>query len=280
MPTYAPNPFANARRQGWHRQVYEDPATYLTSLEVRIDAAFSLMGIFNELGLIIDTESIGKRVRVKNTLGANWTPGTLLRPATLKLTPQTTGTSTSSPTRGTAKVLLIAATFEVGQVVEVVSAGLIDRAIVTAVSAGVSVTVDVLFNDHTLPTVTALPAYEAQLADADGSNHAEWVTADTILIGAYGWAYDTIEVGSLDTSLFVSEDEVYLSGTAGGWTKTAPSGGDQTQQAVGEVKTVDAALGKVLFFPGNKRFLKFGSSMMQPGMYASADNILANRIFN
>lgn len=261
----------SARHKAIHRFSYVDPVTYTTPDTRRIDAKFTLMGIGDDLIGIIDSETVGKRVRVKNTSGGAWAAGTLLRPAGA-LTPRTTAVASNNPAAGTSVVINVAATFEVGQIVAITSNGATDYAVVTAISAGVSVTVDILFYSHTAPTVTAEAAYEAVAADADTNTSAEWVTTASVADAAYAWVYDCFEVTGFDTTAGAAEALVYLSATAGGWTTTAPTGADQFVQVVGVVKESHATTGKILFFPGNKRILKFGTSFYQ------AKSILATSV--
>ncbi|HYG78676.1 MAG TPA: hypothetical protein VEK08_26990 [Planctomycetota bacterium] len=256
----------DARHIAVHRFRADDPTNYDKPKTKRIDAKFTVMGLANEVISQVETRAIGEVVRVKNTTGSDWPAGTLLYPDDSKLTAQTSATAVNNPLAGANVVINLAATFEVGQIVSITSGGKTDYARVTAVSAGASVTVDLLFYDHTAPVVTALPAYEASLADADAAKPAEWVLSAAVANGAYGTAYYATEVTGLDTSALTAEKLLYLSATAGTYTQTAPTGSDQIQQVVGIVKTVHASTGRILFFPGNKRILKFGSSFLQAGI--------------
>lgn len=245
-----------------------DPVGYSKPKPRRWDAKFGAIAIWNEVLSLVERASIFERVRVKNTTGGTLAKGTLVYLDTLKLTAQTQATAVNDPLAGGNAVINVAATFEVGQLITVESGGKVDVAFAAAASAGASVTADQLNNNHIAPLVTALPAYEVSLADADGSKIAEWVLADDIANGAYGDAYACVEVTGLDTSLLTIEQLLYLSATAGAYTVTAPTGADQFQQVVGVVKTVHATSGAILFFPGAKRILKYGSSFLQGGAAA------------
>jgi hypothetical protein len=261
---YVANP-TNARHKAAQRGRYTDPQPYTEPAKKRIDAKFALTETLNELLAIIDSEVVGRRVRVKNTSGGTYVKGSLIHPDTAKLTAQTSAVASNSPAAGANAVYNVAATFEVGQIVEITDGVNTDYGAVAAAAAGISVTIEMLFYTFTTPTITALPAYEATLSDADGMLPAEWVLTADLAASGYGWAYDMAEVTGLDTSAFVAEDLLYLSATAGTYTKVAPSGIDQIVQVVGIVKTVNAVTGKVLFMPGLKRILKYGSSALQPG---------------
>jgi hypothetical protein len=255
---------SNARYSAVQRFEYVDPVTYTAPDTKRVDTRFTLMGLGNELVADAEMNAVGRRVRIKNTTGGTFTMGTQLRLLTSKLTAQPTGAATNSPSAGASIVILIAtAGFEVGMVVSINSNGNTDYAIITAVSGGVSITVDWLFTAHTTPTITALPAYEVTKADADGALPAEWTISADLTTGSYAWAFDNIEVSGFDTSALTVEALVYLSATAGAITTTAPTGADQIVQVVGVVKKSHATLGSILFFPGNKTILGYGTSFFQ-----------------
>ena len=255
---------SNARHRVMQRFRGLDPTTYTVTVPKRWDMKYGLAHIGNEVASIVERNAVGRVVRAKNTSGGTYAKGSLVGLATASLTPQTTGTASSSPAKGSGVVITIAGTWQVGMEVSIVSGGYTDYAIITAQGGG-TITVDILLYDHTTPVVTALPAYEITLADADGAAPAEWVLSAAILTGEYGYAFDCFEVTGLDTSAFTAEALLYLSATAGTYTATAPTGSDQIQQVVGIVKTSDVATGSILFFPGNKRILKFGSSFLQAG---------------
>lgn len=255
---------ANARHKTMHRIRGQDPTTYAIPGRKRNDAKFTMAGVANEVLFNNVADSVGRRVRVKNVSGGTYVKGSLVGFAGA-LTVQTTDTASNNPTAGTGVVITIAGTWEVGMEVAITSGGNTDYAIITAVGSG-NITVDFLFYDHTLPVVLAEPAYEISLADADGAAPAEWVLPEAIAADAYGYAYDCYEVTSLDTSAFTAEALLYLSATAGTYTATAPTGIDQIQQVVGIVKTSHATTGSILFIPGLKRILKFGSSFLQSGL--------------
>lgn len=271
MPEYA-NLTVNAKHKAAQRHRYEDPAAYAVPYVRRIDAKFSLVGALNELLAIIDSETVGRRVRVKKTATGTDAAGSLIRPKASGLTPRGSQTASNNPTAGPSVTITLPATtsFEVGQIVKISSGGYIDYATVTTVNSGVSIVVDLLYYDHTTPTVESEQAYEYELADADGTKPAEWVLAADLDAGEYGWAYDCIEVTGLNTSALSAEEVLlYLSATAGGYTETAPTGADQSVQVVGVLRKKDSTDGRILFFPGNKVLLKFGTSFLQDDAVAS-----------
>lgn len=238
----------------------------------RIDAQFTITPALNELFAIIEERSLTHAVRVKNTSGGTWTAPYLLKFETLKLAPQGSQTATNNPAAGTSVVITMAATtnFEVGQIVKITSGGYSDWAIITAVNSGVSITVSVLYYSHTLPTVVSEIAYEATAADADDYDGAHWVIKSNISDGAYGDAFGFIESADMDSSAFTVEALLYLSGTAGSYTATAPTGADQVQQAVGIVKKSHASTGRILWFPGQRAFKKFGTGFQQASSVSAA----------
>lgn len=256
---------ANRRLAAALRLFFEDPKSYATPHQRRIDGAFTEMVPLNELAFMLDADAAGRRVRVKNTSGVTWAAGTQLYVQTSKLTPQPSGSASSSPVAGTSVVInTVSAGWEIGMLVEVSAGGFTQIALVIAVSAGVSITIDLLGYSCTTPTLVGRPAYEATRAKADSlATLAEWTTDEQLDNNEYGWAFDCLEVINIDTSTYVVEDLLFLSAaTAGAVTKTAPSTISvfNTDQAVGIVKTVHASLGKVLFFPGNKIVQKIGAS--------------------
>lgn len=244
----------------------DDPRGYTTPRNKRLDMKFALNPHFNELISIIEQRGMMDVVRLKNTTGSTWTAPVLLKLATTKLTARTTATATNSPSGGASVVYLVSATFEVGQVVAVTSGGYTDYGIVTAISGGVSVTISNIWYDHTTPTITALPAYEASLADADDTDGALWVTTADIANGSYGWGFGAVESPDMDSSSYSDEALLYLSGGAGTFTATAPTGIDQQQQVVGVVKKSHASTGRIHWFPGARWFQKFGGNMLQNGI--------------
>lgn len=244
----------------------DDPRGYTTPRNKRLDMKYALNPHFNELISIIEQRGMMDVVRLCNTTGSAWTAPVLLKLATSKLTARTTATATNSPSGASSVVYLVSATFVVGQVVAVTSGGYTDYGIVTAVSGGVSVTVSNIWYDHTTPTITALPAYEASLADADDTDGALWVTTADIANGSYGWGFGAVESANMDSSSYTAEALLYLSGTAGAFTATAPTGIDQQQQVVGVVKTSHASTGRIHWFPGARWFQKIGGNMLQNGI--------------
>lgn len=259
---------ANARRKAMLRLRMDDPTPYLTPKQKRVCGKYAITPGYNELIDIIDSESISKRVRVKNTSGGTWAAGKLLFQDTLKLTPQTSAVAANSPLAGSAVVLNVTGTWEVGMIVEITDGVNPSYAVVTAVNGGLgTITVDFLPYSYTTPTVTALPAYEATAADMNGAKPAEWVIKTAITNGNYGDAFDSVEVTGIDTSALTVESLQYL-GAAGAYQAAVPSGADQCVQAVGIVKQ-SAVSGSIYFFPGNKRILKIGTSFLQPGANAT-----------
>lgn len=254
----------NARRKCMLRPRMDDPTPYFTPKQKRVCGKYVIAPGYNELVDIIDADTIGKRVRVKNTTGGTWGAGTLLFPDTLKLTPQTSAVASNNPLAGSSIVLNVTGAWEVGMIVEITDGTNPVYALITAVNGGLgTITVDFLPYSYTTPTVTALPAYEATVADMNGAKPAEWVVKTAIVAGAYGDAFDCAEVTGVDTSALTLESLQYL-GAAGAYQAAAPSGADQCVQVVGVVKKV-AVSGLMLFFPGNKRILKMGTSFIQPG---------------
>ena len=99
-------------------------------------------------------------------------------------------------------------------------------------------------------------------ADADTNLPATHVLDADILTLASGTAYPFATVTGVNTGAQAIGDKVYLSGTAGGFTFTPPTGPDQLQQQVGVVKVVNAS-GSIVFFPGSAYYKKFGVSFIQ-----------------
>lgn len=210
-------------------------------------------------------DDVDRNPRAKNTTGSTLSKGTLVKVTATKLSAQTSAVASTSPSAGNSKVLNVAATYEAGQMVEVVSGGLTDVTIVEAASAGVSVTLEHLEHAHVTPTITARPAYEAVLADADDADGAWYVVGEDIANGAYGQLYAAIELTGLNTTGRTVEEWLYLSGTAGAYTATEPSGSGQISQVVGIVSNVHATEGRIIFFPGARIIRKFGTASLQSG---------------
>lgn len=270
----------NKRLRAMRRLKFQDPKAYSTPGLRRIDGVFSFMVPLNELAFDAIANSIGKRVYVKNTTGSTLTKGTLVYPPSAALTAAVSGSATNNPAAGANVVILTTSgTWQVGMLVTIATAGFEEEAIITAVSAGVSITVDFLSYSHTTPTLTAWQAYEVAKAQADaGGTLAEWVLDADITNGSYGWAYDCIEVTGIDTSSFTAEAEVFLAqATAGTFVASATLRDylSDWQQVVGIVRT-SAVSGKVLFFPGNKRIKKIGRSSMT-GAVVSPSSIGASQ---
>ncbi len=88
------------------------------------------------------------------------------------------------------------------------------------------------------------------LADSDGGTgfQAQYVATADIANNANGNVYRVALVTGLNTNSFTSVgDPVYLSGTAGAFTQTAPAGDIQCTQRVGIVITKNATTGSILF---------------------------------
>jgi len=75
------------------------------------------------------------------------------------------------------------------------------------------------------------------LADADGAAPADYILGATLATATNGIAYTDVDVVGFDTSTKAVGDPIYLSAT-GGFTITAPTGADQIQQVIGQVKVV------------------------------------------
>lgn len=112
-------------------------------------------------------------------------------------------------------------------------------------------------------------------ADADAGIQATHVTIDAIANTTAGVVYPVgLATGdvtnNLDTSGRTIGDLVYLSGTAGGFVFTAPTGADQLSQVVGVVKVVSATIGQIQFFLGALRLLKLPTTMLQDSSVVAA----------
>ena len=70
--------------------------------------------------------------------------------------------------------------------------------------------------------------------------------------------------GTLDTDAGVVGQAIYLSGTPGAWTLTAPTGADQTKQIVGRIKVKSATVGKIVFNTTKTERVAIGTSGLQP----------------
>ncbi len=99
---------------------------------------------------------------------------------------------------------------------------------------------------------TTLGAPSVTKADADAATSiATHVITEDILNDASGTADGEATITGLNTSSYSAVGSlVYLSGTAGGITPTAPTAADDVNQIVGVVKVKDASVGSVFFFPG------------------------------
>jgi len=99
---------------------------------------------------------------------------------------------------------------------------------------------------------TTLAAPSVTKADADSpASIATLVLAEDIANDASGIAEGEGVVAGLDTSSYSAVGSlVYLSGTAGETTPTAPTAADDVVQIVGVVKVKHASTGSIYFFPG------------------------------
>src|SRR3990167_6605589 len=102
-------------------------------------------------------------------------------------------------------------------------------------------------------------------ADADANIPATHVVTADILTLASGTVEGVKTIAGFDTSLRIIGDLLYLSGTVGDFTASAPTGADQLQQVVGIVKTVHATTGEIVFIPGSHQAKKLGTSFIQAG---------------
>lgn len=118
-------------------------------------------------------------------------------------------------------------------------------------------------------------------ADADDAHGAQLVLASDLANNTNGFAYGFIPVTGtvsqpLDTSgASAVGDPVYLSGTAGEFTFTAPTGVSQLVQMVGIVLVKDATVGSIAFFPAG-RMVDLTSVSGDLMAYKSADETKNN----
>jgi hypothetical protein len=86
-------------------------------------------------------------------------------------------------------------------------------------------------------------------AQANGANRrADLILSTTVVNGQVGYGRRDHVLENQNTAGRAVEDPVYLSPTvAGGYTFTKPTGASQDVQEVGQVLTVDAAAGRILF---------------------------------
>jgi len=105
----------------------------------------------------------------------------------------------------------------------------------------------------------------ASKADADAvGRHAQYIAREAILGGVTGRVFRTYRLTNVNTSAGSVGDPVYLSTTAGGWTLTAPSGSDDTDQIVGRI-AVDNAAGEIEFdLLSENGGVAIGSNELQP----------------
>ena len=87
-------------------------------------------------------------------------------------------------------------------------------------------------------------------ADAAGKQAALFIAPANIADTAEGVVVGSFELTGQNTDAVTAVgDPIYLSTTAGGWTKDAPTGGGHSVQQVGVVTVKNATTGKILFFP-------------------------------
>lgn len=133
-----------------------------------------------------------------------------------------------------------------------VTATLSDTAFTVANKTGGSLTKGTLVYITGYDTTLAAPSVTA--ADADtGGKVAELVLSADIADNASGTAYTDGLVSSIDTSGASAVGSLaYLSTTAGEFTWSAPSDGDDVVQVVGVCATKNATTGSMWFFPGRR----------------------------
>lgn len=114
---------------------------------------------------------------------------------------------------------------------------------------GSTIGVDKLVAISGFDVTTGLP--KIVLADADAGLPAIGVTVAAILTAASGviatWALSTADLNT--NSATTAGDPVYASGTAGGFSHTAPTGVNARTQIVGWVVVKSATVGQILWFP-------------------------------
>lgn len=92
--------------------------------------------------------------------------------------------------------------------------------------------------------------FQVTLADANaaGRTRAQYIVRNQITDGQNGVGWKTYRLQTVDTSAASAVgDPVYLSGTAGGWTLTAPSASNGVDQVVGRVAVDSASVGEIEF---------------------------------
>jgi len=96
-------------------------------------------------------------------------------------------------------------------------------------------------------------------ANADATMPCIGIAAEDISNSSSGIVATEGEITGLDTSSFTIGDELYVSGTAGDLTATAPSGADDTLQIVASVTRSHATLGEILIGirAGGKRRIEY-----------------------
>ncbi|MBI4332427.1 MAG: hypothetical protein HY673_14235, partial [Chloroflexi bacterium] len=90
-------------------------------------------------------------------------------------------------------------------------------------------------------------------ADADASRRmATWICPEAIAQNANGTVAKAMRLigtasANVDTSSTTVGDPIYLSATAGGWTKTDPAAAGAISQIIGRVAVVSATVGEIVF---------------------------------
>lgn len=113
---------------------------------------------------------------------------------------------------------------------------------------------------------TSTNGVTVEKADADADKPATHVVIQDINNLASGNIAPFANLGNQNTGGRTIGDPVYLDATtAGAFTFTAPTGVDQITQLVGFVKVVDAAVGEIVFAPGNHDILRYGASFVRDG---------------
>jgi hypothetical protein len=127
-----------------------------------------------------------------------------------------------------------------------------------SLSAGTLIYFSGTYSDGT----TNYPKVDKAVSHATASSNyfAQGLLVATTANGVDGTAAVFYELSGIDTSSTSVGDLIYLDTTAGGWTKTRPTGG-QYIQVVGTVTVVHASTGRVAFAFGSvPEFLTGGSS--------------------
>lgn len=102
-------------------------------------------------------------------------------------------------------------------------------------------------------------------ADADAAGaRATYVMQASLANNTNGTAYKTYRLTAQNTNGSTVGDAIYLSTTAGGWTASAPTGGDDINQIVGRVAVVSATVGEIeLDLDSNNTPVSAGTNELQ-----------------